>query len=174
MTYFYSPLVDAVESAVQAITTRYEDLAKKHGLLRKQYGVASRTIHELRGEVALLRAQLKEQKDNPVHNVTIKNLSVSEISKGTYSDGVTTTLKPNRVKTAHVFGDPTEEPPHGLTLRSTRPLQSYSDLFELKSLHVDGLRNKRWWSFINGKQHTWADWSWWVNNYGPFTEVVDD
>lgn len=168
MTYFYSPLVDAVESAVQAITTRYEDLAKKHGLLRKQYGIASRTIHELRGEVALLRAQLKEQKDAPVHNVTIKNLSVGEIYKGTYSDGTTTLIN------SRVFDAPHIEPSKHITVRSTRPLKGYSDLFELKFTEDErDWRGGKWWSFINGERHTWADWSWWVNNYGPFTEVIN-
>lgn len=167
MTYFYSPLVDAVESAVQAITTRYEDLAKKHGLLKKQYGIASRTIHELRGEVALLRAQLKEQKDNPVHNVTIKNLSVSEISKGTYSDGATTLIN------SRVYDSPYTEPPKHITLRSARPLEGYYAPFELKCVDDAGKYVKQWWSFIDGERHTWADWSWWVNNYGPFTEIVN-
>lgn len=146
----YSPFVDNVKVAVDAIEKRFAELQRKYNLLKHQYGVASRKIYELKCENAFLRAKLKEGSSDAINTV--------------------------KINPDAVYGDYNLEPPHNLILRSSKPYWSENDpnqTFIIKYGQYSNLtyNHSQWWYISPNGENAWSDWGSWVLNYGPFTIV---
>lgn len=124
--------------------------ARKYTLVKKQYGIASRIIHELRAENALLRL-----KNSELHTIPL-------------------------IKTPRVFKLGDDDPQElGLVLRSSKPHYTSSERFTIKYSNPKSQRDyyslPQWWIgkkvYPNGTR-TKASFNYWMEEYGPFTEVL--
>ncbi len=132
---------DEVARVVAQLNKLIED-SDKYRVLRYQYGIASRRIHELKAANALLREQLKELKDNPV--------KIAQV----FSDP---DVEPDRAlvlrsSSSYEYLDQPFTIKYGaFSYSETESWWSFPDSRE--------------------GHYTFADWKYWVNKYGPFTVV---
>jgi hypothetical protein len=142
---------------VDGLSKLFED-SQKLRTLKHQYGIASRKIHDLKAENALLRERLREYEAQP-QPITF----------------------PLDERIPRVYSEPEhEQAAMGLTLRSARPHYRSDKTFLIKYTVAPNAteyllsQRRRWWSLDeDGEPDAWGLWQYWQEKYGPFTEVFD-
>lgn len=136
--------------------------AEKFDTLKYQYGIASRTIHELKGANALLRENY----------ATLLDENESLRAQLDQSKSI------ERSRVPRIFNHPNQESiAMGLVLESTQPRYANGKVFRIKftvNNKYGLITNNRWWSLApNGEPDSWGEFNYWIENYGPFVEVID-
>lgn len=68
-----------------------------------------------------------------------------------------------------IFADPNVEPPHDIELANVEGMILRFDTHFGSSLVAE---KAAWW-WINQRHPSHGPWTWWVERYGPWTEIVD-
>jgi hypothetical protein len=130
----------------------YQDLDRRHRTLRYQYGIASQTIHTQRGELALARERIRDLESQ---------------------------LYPVKQRVFNL-GDPEPEDRSTIRLQSSKPYANWGvnngKKFELRFTKAQAWeQGPHWWSFIDGNAETYSSsFDYWLETYGPFTEILND
>lgn len=177
--------VEQLSESLRRLVAENADLRKRLGIVSKQYGIASETIFHLKGETALLRAERNEVLEELTRSdaelralktqLTEMAQKATELEDKAFPAFEVATAVPREPRTFRL-GDPEPLDRETLTLIPATPYYN-GELFVLRfgafNEWQQSTRGPQWWSFIDGIQYTHASWNYWLNNYGPLTEVLE-